>query len=318
MNVSVNYSATCWPLYSDPMEIFSKIKDFLKTCKFDKEKPLLVLLGPTAAGKTALSLTLAKEFNGEIISADSRQVYKHMDIGTDKILMEKREGIPHYLLDLVEPSERFTVADFKKLAEEKIEGILARGNLPMIVGGTGLYIRSVTENFAIPPENPEIRRKLLEELADCSVDALYKKLQRLDPKSAAKIHPKNIRYIIRALEIVMSTGAPKPDLRESPKWRVLQIGLSPQREILFERIHRRIDEQMERGLVDETKKLLEMGYAKNLPSMSSLGYREMIQYLEGAISLEEAVELLKKNTQNFAKRQMVWFKRDREVVWIQS
>lgn len=292
------------------------VKEYLKDCKEKGDKPLLVLLGPTASGKTALSLENAKEFNGEIISSDSRQVYRYMNIGTDKIPEEKREGIPHYLIDVADPDERFTVADFKKLAEEKIHEILSRNRLPMIVGGTGLYLRSLTENFDIPAENPELRKKLLEELEEKGVAALYEKLKKLDPASALKIHPNNARYIIRALEIVMATSAPKPDRREKPKWRVLKIGLNPPKEILFERIQRRVDEQIERGLADETRKLLEMGYPKNLPSMSSLGYGEMIQYLEGALTLPQAAELLKRNTRNFAKRQMVWFKREKDVMWV--
>lgn len=298
------------------MELLERIEDFLKDCMEKGGKPLLVLLGPTASGKTALSIEIAKKFNGEIISSDSRQVYRYMNIGTDKIPEEKRDGIPHHLIDVVNPDERFTVADFKKLAEEKIEEILSRGHLPMLVGGTGLYIRTITENFSIPPENPEIRSELLKELEDHGINILYEKLHKFDPKSAAKIHSKNARYIIRALEIVITTGAPKPDRKELPRWHVLQIGRNPPHEILFERIHRRVNEQIDRGLVEETKKLLEMGYAKNLPSMSSLGYSEIIQYLEGNLTLDDAKELLKKNTRNFAKRQIVWFKRDREVVWI--
>lgn len=299
------------------MEIASPIvKDFLQKTSQTGEKPLLVLLGPTASGKTALSLELAKEFGGEIISADSRQVYIGMDIGTDKIPEEKREGIPHFLLNIVNPDERFTVADFKKLAEEKIEEILQRGHLPILVGGTGLYIRAITENFSFPKEDPVLREKLNEELARQGVDLLYEKLKKLDPENAAKIHPKNGRYIVRALEIFYTTGMPKKALREAPKWKILQIGLRPPLESLFERIHARVNSQIERGLIDETKVLLAKGYSKNLPSMNSLGYNEMIQYLEGNLSLEDAAQLLKKNTCAFAKRQMTWFKKDTDVIWI--
>lgn len=294
------------------------LADFLEQCKKNNDQPLIVLLGPTAVGKTALSIKLAKQFSGEIISADSRQVYRYMDIGTDKIPIERREGIPHYLLDIAEPSERFTVADFKKLAEEHIEAILARGRVPMIVGGTGLYIRSITENFSLPPENPALRKKLYEDLGEFGNSALHERLAELDPKSAAKIHPQNARYIIRALEIIMTTGKPKNDARGQMHWRVLKIGLNPAREILFERIHRRIDEQFEHGLIDETKKLLTMGYPKNLPSMTSLGYREAMEYIEGKLSRQDAKELLKLNTRNFAKRQMVWFKREKNVVWMEA
>lgn len=278
--------------------------------------PLLVLLGPTASGKTALSLELAREFNGEIISADSRQVYCGMDIGTDKIPVEKRDGIPHHLIDVASPSQRFTVADFLARAEKAASEILGHGKLPMLVGGTGLYIRSLTQNFSLPPENPELRARLIAELEEHGASALHKKLQRLDPENAAKIHPNNIPYVVRALEIFMATGRPKQATKKPPRFNVLQIGLHVSNEILFERIHRRVDEQIERGLIEETKRLLAQGFPKSLPSMSSLGYREIIEHVEGRLSISEAVELLKKNTRNFAKRQMTWFKKDNGIVWI--
>ena len=297
-------------------DINNLIRNFIERCRTENEKPLLVLLGPTASGKTALSIEIAEKFNGEIISADSRQVYKYMDIGTDKISKEKRKGIPHYLIDIIEPTERFTVADFKKTAEAVIDEILKRGKLPMLVGGTGLYLRSITQNFMIPPENPSVRKKLLEELETRGGAELYKKLQNLDPFNAAKIHPNSIPYVIRALEIFMTTGKPKRDSKLPARYSCLQIGLFAPREILFERIHKRINEQMKRGLVEETQKLLDMGYRKNLPCMKSLGYKEMVAYLSGEISLNEAVEMLKQNTRNFAKRQMTWFKKDKEIIWM--
>ncbi len=292
------------------------IRKFIEKQKAARGSPLLVLLGPTASGKTALSLEIAKEFNGEIISADSRQIYRHMNIGTDKILPGARQGVPHYLLDVAEPDERFTVANFKTSAEEIIDDILARGKLPMLVGGTGLYIRAITENFLIPPENLKLRAELMDELKKFGPELLYEKLKKMDPEGAAKIHPKNIPYVVRALEIFMTTGKPKHDIKKTPKYECLKIGLFWAREALFERIHRRVDEQLEHGLVEETKKLLAIGYSKNLTSMSSLGYREAIQYLEGVLTLDNARELIKKNTRNFAKRQMTWFKRDKGTVWV--
>lgn len=316
--MSINYIAT------------GKISAFLKNNK----RPLLVLLGPTASGKTALSLEIAKKFNCEIISADSRQVYKYMDIGTDKIPMEKRCGIPHHLIDVVEPDVRFTVADFKKLAEEKIEEIHARGAVPFLVGGTGLYIRAITENFAIPAENPVIRAQIMKELEEHGALALHEKLKKLDPVNAEKIHPNNIPYVVRALEIFAATGKPKNAEKKSPKYSCLVLGInpfepneekqlklkrsqtSPRWKTLFEKIDMRVDEQISRGLVDETKKLLQMGFAKDLRSMNSLGYSEMIKYLEGELSLEEATKLLKHNTRCFAKRQMVWFKKDKLIFWL--
>lgn len=277
---------------------------------------VLVILGPTASGKTALSLKIAGELNGEVISADSRQVYRGMDIGTDKILEGERRGIPHHLIDVAKPSDRFTVADFKKLAEEKIEEILARGRLPILCGGTGLYLRSITENFQIPPENPDFRRFLRQELEEKGATALHKKLAEVDPESAQKISPNNIPYLTRALEIFHTTGRPKQAARLPSPYRILQIGLNPPREVLFERIHRRVDSQLERGLVGEVKSLLAQGYSPNLAALKTLGYREIIEHMNGKISLNEAADLIKKNTRNFAKRQMTWFKKDKNVMWM--
>lgn len=294
------------------------IAGFLKKCLNNNQKPLLVLLGPTASGKTALSLEVAKKFNCEIISADSRQVYKYMDIGTDKILPTSRKGIPHYLIDVADPRERFTVADFKHLAEEKIEEILGRGKIPFIVGGTGLYIDVLTKNFSLPPENKRLRAQLEKELKKYGKAALYKKLKKLDSKNAAKIHPNNARYVIRAIEIFMATKSPKNDKRAEPKYEILQFGLNWPREKLFERIEMRVDAQLKKELIEETKLLLKMGYDKILPSMTSLGYKEIIKYLNGELTLEETAELLKKNTRNYAKRQITWFKRDKNIIWLDA
>lgn len=290
--------------------------DFISKKISKAKRPLLIILGPTASGKTALSIELAKHFNGEIISADSRQIYRHMDIGTDKIPMDKREGIVHHCLDIIEPNERFTVADFKAMAEKTIDDILASGRLPVLVGGTGLYIRAVKENFALPPENLKIKKALRRELEERGAKALYEKLQKLDPENAAKIHPNNMPYVVRALEILLATGKPKNSQRLPPKYDCTQIGLFWPREDLFKRINSRVDDQIKRGLLDETSRLLGMGFSKDLPSMSSLGYREMIKYLDGELDLNSAIELLKKNTRNYAKRQMTWFKKDKAVTWI--
>lgn len=296
----------------DNAQIYSLIENFLATHK----RPLLVLVGPTASGKTALSIEVAKKYNGEIISTDSRQVYIGMDIGTDKIPLEKREGVPHHLIDVVNPDVRFTVADFKKLAEEKIEEIYARGHVPMLVGGTGLYIRVLTDNFAIPPDSPEVRKRLNAELEEHGREYMHKKLQEVDPESAAKIHMNNIPYLIRALEIFEVTGTPKSAQKNAPKYNVLKIGIQRDREELFERINQRVDEQIQKnGLLKETKMLLTKGYSKNLASMKSLGYQEVVQYLEGTLTLEQATELLKQNTRNFAKRQLTWWKREPDILW---
>ncbi|MEK9132281.1 MAG: tRNA (adenosine(37)-N6)-dimethylallyltransferase MiaA [Patescibacteria group bacterium] len=301
----------------DKIDANQVISDFLDRVKKIGVRPLLVLLGPTASGKTALSIELAKTWHGEVISADSRQVYRHMDIGTDKIPVAAREGVPHHLLDIVNPDERFTVADFKKLAEEKIDETWARGNLPMLVGGTGLYIRAITQNFSIPKEDKNIRAQIMAELAKDGKQALYDKLQKLDPAGAAKIHPNNIPYVVRALEIFMATGKGKNDQKAAPKYECLMLGLKPPREVLFEKINARVDEQIDKnGLIEETKKLLAMGFNRDIQSMRSLGYAEIIKYLDGTLTLDEARELLKINTRNFAKRQMTWFKKDVDVIWL--
>lgn len=296
-------------------DLYRTIATFLNKCRLERKKPLLVILGPTASGKTALSIEIAREFNSEIISADSRQVYKYMDIGTDKILPGEREGISHYLIDVVTPNERFTVADFKLQAEKIIDDILGRAALPMVVGGTGLYIRTLVRNFSLPPENRAIRTKLNEDLKKIGSRGLHTRLAKLDPENASKIHPNNSPYIVRALEILEVAGKPKNAEQKPSRYECLQIGLRWPREILFERIHRRVDKQFERGFTIEVQNLLKMGFSKNLPAMNSLGYQEVIKYLEGALSLEETKKLIKQRTRNFAKRQETWFKRDPDILW---
>lgn len=295
---------------------FDLVRDFLSSISPDQKPPLVVVLGPTASGKTALSLELADVFNGEIISADSRQIYRHMDIGTDKIPLEKRHGIAHHMIDIVDPSERFTVAQFKKESEKIIDDVLQRGKLPILVGGTGFYIDALTKNFELPPENLEMRGRVIQMLQEKGPQGLYEELMRCAPESAKKIHPRNTRYVVRALEIFLATGSGKKDKKNPPRYSCLQIGLSWPREVLFERIDLRVDEQIKRGLLEETQRLLEMGFSKELPSMSSLGYLEMIAHIEGKISLQEVAQLIKKNTRNYAKRQITWFKRDKEINWI--
>lgn len=296
-------------------DLNATIKAFLEKCRAERKKPLLIILGPTASGKTALSMEIARECSGEIISADSRQVYKYMNIGTDKIPSGEREGIPHYLIDVAMPDARFTVADFKLQAEKIIDDILARGKLPMVVGGTGLYIQTLVRNFSLPPENRAVRKKLNEDLRKFGAHALHARLTELDPENAARIHPNNSPYIVRALEILEVSGKPKNAEQKPSRYECLQIGLKWPREILFERIHRRVDKQFEHGLIKEIQNLLKMGFSKNLPAMNSLGYQEVIKYLEGALSLEETKELIKQNTRNFAKRQETWFKRGPDILW---
>lgn len=284
------------------------------------QKPFIALIGPTASGKTALSIQIAQKFHCEIISADSRQVYRHMDIGTDKIQPVERAGIPHHLIDVVNPDERFTVVDFKQRAEKLIEEIIARKKIPLVVGGTGLYVTALAENFQIPEtgDDHEFRKKMEAELAQRGKEWLHNELAKVDPETAAKIPAESHLYVLRALEIHHATGRPKINQKGPKKYTVLKIGLKPQRKILFQRIQRRIELQYEKGILDEIKKLLAMGYSPELPALRSFGYRENIAHLQGKITLAQAKELILKNTKNFARRQITWWKRDPEVIWLEN
>lgn len=282
--------------------------------------PILVILGPTASGKTALSLRLARELNGEIISADSRQIYKEIDIGSDKIPVEKQEGIPHHLIGVVSPDQVYTMSDFKRDAEALIEDIYARRKLPVLVGGTGLYIRAMVQNFDLPsvPPNAELRQKfesiLQENGEEKGKEILYKMLEKRDPDAAKKIHPNNIPYVTRALEIVEKVGK-KSEQKLEPKYRAYVVGIDWPREELSKRIDARVDEQIKRGLIEEARMLLQK-YNVKLPSMTSLGAKEFLEYFEGRSPLESVVERLKANTRNYAKRQQTWFRKEPDVHWI--
>lgn len=294
------------------MDIKSTINDFLEESKNLNKKPLLVILGGTASGKTALSIKIAKEFDGEVISTDSRQVYKFMDIGTAKVTPAETEGIPHYMIDIVYPKEEFTLANFVRKAKSHIEDIHKRNKLPILAGGTGLYTRAICDNFDIPrvPPNPQLRAELDKE----DPQKLHDKLREIDPEAAKKIHPNNKRYTIRAIERAMA--GKKPDQKPQNEFNVLKIGIEWDRKKLYERINERAAIQVEEGLINETKTLLAKGYDEKLPSMSSLGYPEMIKYIKGELSLEDALELLQKNTRNYAKRQLTWFRREPNVIWL--
>lgn len=296
------------------MDIKSTITEFLEESHVNNKKPLIVILGGTASGKTALSIKIAKEFNGEVISTDSRQVYKYMDIGTAKVTPQEAECIPHYMIDVVEPDEEFNLADFVTKAKLHIADILRRGKLPILAGGTGLYTRAICENFDIPrvPPNPELRA----ELEEIDNEELYNKLKELNPQAAEKIHPNNKRYVIRAIEIALFD--PQNPSKSEPEYNVLKFGIEWNRERLYERINTRAANQIEEGLINETKMLIQKGYDLNLPSMSSLGYPEMIKYINGELSLDEALELLQQNTRNYAKRQLTWFRREPNVIWIEG
>ncbi len=302
------------------MEIFEQLNRFLDATHAEGKRPLVVILGPTASGKTALSLRIAKMFNGEIISADSRQIYKYMDIGTDKVLPAQQNGIPHHLIDELEPTQEFTVADFKRAALKAIEEILRRRRLPILAGGTGLYLNTVLQNYQIPrvPPQHDLRFQLQNFYQQYGAAELYKILQEKDPEAAARIHPNNVRYVIRALEINIAGNTPKVDEKAEPLFEVFSIGIEWPRETLYERINVRVDELIQKGLLNEVKTMLMKGFDEKIPAMSSIGYQELIQYIRGNCTLEEALEEIKKNTRNYAKRQLTWFRHYKDVHWIKG
>lgn len=301
------------------MPHIEQVRRFLLEVAKNKKKPLVVILGPTASGKTAFSLKLALEMDGEIISTDSRQIYRTMDLGTDKISMAIRSKIPHHMIDIRDPDQPYSLADFQRDALRIIEDIHHRNKVPLLVGGTGLYISSIVQNYELPevPPDPNLRKELEKELEKNGGQALHDMLAELDPLSASKIHPNNHRYLIRALEINLAgkRSAGEQKKKRPCPFEVLQIGIEWPNEVLFERIDHRVDEQIQNGLIEETRALLDQ-YDRRLPSMSGLGYKQIIQYLEGEIFLEEAVALIKKETRDYARRQKTWFKRDSTIYWV--
>ena len=285
-------------------------------------KPLVVLTGPTAVGKTALSVHLAKAIGGEIISADSMQVYKQMDIGTAKIKPEEMQGVRHYLVDEFMPDEEFHVVKFKEYANRYIEEIYQKGKIPILVGGTGFYIQAVLKDVSFEQEKVSEYRKTLERLAEeKGAHYLHEQLLQVDPESAASIHENNVRRVIRALEYYEQTGEKisehneREKQKESP-YNFAYFVLNQEREVLYKRIDKRVDLMVEEGLVEEVKGLMEKGYSRDLVSMQGLGYKEIYSYLQGEISLEDAIYILKRDTRHFAKRQLTWFKREKDVVWV--
>ena len=289
----------------------------------NKKKPLVVLTGPTAVGKTKLSIALAKAINGEILSADSMQVYKHMDIGSAKIRPEEMEGVPHHLIDILEPWEEFNVVVFQKHCLECMEQIYDRSHIPILVGATGFYIQAVLRgiDFTENEENTEYRKKLELLAEEQGPESLHEMLKKVDPVSAENIHANNIKRTIRALEYYELTGEPISVHNEREKERTSPYNfsyfvLTDDREKLYARIEDRIDEMMSQGLVDEVRQLKDMGCRKGMTSMQGLGYKEILEYLDGECSLEDAVYTLKRDTRHFAKRQLTWFRRESEVTWI--
>lgn len=282
---------------------------------------VVAIVGPTASGKTALSIQMAKAFNGEIINGDSMQIYKDLDIGTAKITEQEMEGVPHHLLSIKAPTEGFSVADYQSLVRSKIKEIQSRGKLPIIVGGTGLYVQAVLYDFQFTKEEvDEVARKAYyDELATIGPEAMHARLAKLDPETANTIHPNNTRRVIRALEMVELHGVSKANEEQNrgdiPLYHHLIIGLDMDREKLYERINLRVDLMMENGLLEEVRGLWERGI-RNVQSVQAIGYKELYAYFDGLMSLEDAVEQLKQNSRRYAKRQLTYFRNKMDVKWI--
>lgn len=285
--------------------------------------PIIVLTGPTAVGKTAASIELARTIGGEIISADSMQVYRHMDIGSAKITAEEMDGIPHYLIDVLEPWEEFNVTVFQQMAKRALEEIYDHGRIPIVTGGTGFYIRALLydTDFAEHAGDGSCRRELEREAEEKGAEYLHQILCSIDPVSAAGIHANNIKRVIRAIEYYRQTGEPisvhnrREREKESP-YTFLYYVINTDRPILYERIGHRIDLMLNQGLVNEVQALKDMGCTRDLVSMQGLGYKEILDYLDGVCTLEDAVYVLKRDTRHFAKRQITWFKRESSVRWL--
>lgn len=281
--------------------------------------PVVVIIGPTAVGKTELSLGLCERFNGEIVGADSRQIYRRMDICTAKPTASERARVPHHLVDICDPDESFSLAEYQQRAYATIDDIHARGKVPFVVGGTALYVRAVVEGLRLPeaPPHPALRAELEQYLTDNGRDALFQWLAKVDPATAAVIDGKNPRRVLRALEIFLITGQSKVVLEgaDPPPYRILQIGLDREREQLYARADRRIDQMIEAGIIAETEALLAAGYYPPLPSITSLGYRELIDYLEGNLSFDAAVERFKTETHRFIRHQYTSFRKMKDVIW---
>lgn len=292
--------------------------------EYQTKKPLIILTGPTAVGKTKLSIELAKAVNGQMISADSMQVYRHMDIGTAKIRPEEMQGIPHYLIDVLDPWEAFDVVRFQAMAKDALDKIYAAGAIPIVVGGTGFYIQALLYDIDFDENDSETDyRAELQTFADQhGAEALHDRLRQVDEKSALMIHPNNVKRVIRALEFYHQTGTRISEHNETQRqkespYRFVYFVLDDERERIYQRIDQRIDQMLAQGLVAEVKQLRDMGCTRDMVSMQGLGYKEILAYLDGECTLEEAVYILKRDTRHFAKRQLTWFRREQEVRWIE-
>ncbi len=288
-------------------------------------QPLVILVGPTAVGKTAASIGLAKALNGEIISGDSMQVFRGLDIGTAKITASEMAGIPHHLLDIKEPWEAFSVAEFKERADAAIVQIAGRGKMPILVGGTGFYINSVLYDYHFGEADSDLayRQQLQQYVTQHGKEALWKLLNKQDPKSAQRLHSNDTKRVMRALEVLHVTGIPASERqqtvdRQAMRYQAAYLALNLPRDILYQRINQRVDLMIAQGLEQEVRQALAQGVPKDALSMTSLGYRQMIQYLDGEISLEKAIDLIKRDTRHFAKRQLTWFRHDPNIQWVEK
>lgn len=288
------------------------------------EKPkILCVVGPTASGKTDFAIALAKERNGEVVSCDSMQIYRDMNIGTAKPTMEEMAGIPHYMLDFVDPADSYSVAEFVRDARICVEDILKRGKTPILCGGTGLYVNSMIFQIEFSEEenNPSYREELQVLAEKEGVDAVHRLLKERDPQAAEEIHPNNVKRVIRALEIIKSTGMTKAEAdqraRKEPQYDAEIYGMQMERERLYRRIDDRVDRMMEAGLLEEVKGLVARGIPRCATSMQAIGYKELVSHLEGEITLEEAVDAIKRESRRYAKRQMTWFRRIPDIQWIE-
>lgn len=288
-----------------------------------KQKPMIILTGPTAVGKSALSVELAKKINGAVISADSMQVYRHMDIGSAKIMPEEMQGITHYMIDELEPDEEFHVVRFTTMAKEYLKEIYAAGKIPIIAGGTGFYIQALLYDIDFTEQQCDeaYRRQLEEQAKEHGAGYLHEMLRKVDPASAEAIHANNVKRVIRALEFYHLSGQKISEHNETERqkqspYNFAYFVLNDERAKLYERIDKRVDAMIEAGLVNEVQKLKDMGCSREMVSMQGLGYKEVLAYLDGEYTLEEAVYIIKRETRHFAKRQLTWFKRERDVIWL--
>jgi tRNA dimethylallyltransferase len=285
----------------------------------EKQK-VIVIIGPTAVGKTRLSVELAQRVNGEIISGDSMQIYKEMDIGTAKVSKEEMQGVPHYLIDVKEPTEPYSVAEFQREVRELIGSISRKGCMPIIAGGTGLYIQSVLYDyqFSDTGKDEEIRLRLEKQVEEEGMETVFEELRRIDPVSAENIHPNNVRRVIRALEVFHSTGKTMAEYQESQEQELLYdvafVGLTMDREVLYDRINLRVDLMVEQGLFEEVESLYKKGI-RDCQSIQAIGYKELYGYFDGLQTKEQAIEALKQNSRRYAKRQLTWFRNKMDVTW---